>query len=352
MRSAFRRNVVLWLIYEGYLWILHLPVLLSAGKSGGVPAAAAWTLLLVLSLLPAKLAAVYIGVPPVISRVVYGRPSWWVLIARLLLGVLSGIALYRLAIHLLIYPYILEQSLGWDEFLRLNRMLSNLAEIIVPMLLFGAIWIYDEHLRSERRALQISHEKLDLEMQFLRSQTNPHFLFNTINSIYGMVRQQQEAAGPALLKLSAVLRYLLYESSAHRVPLSAEIELIGHYVALQKLRFGDGLDLRMKITETDPLWSIAPGLLLPLVENAFKWVETDDRDLRCIEILAGMREAGRFDFEVSNHVRSGATVTEGGIGLKNLTRQLQLQYEGRYSFSTEVKGGSFVARLTLYLENL
>ncbi len=342
--------MVLWLIYEGYLWILHLPVLLSVGKTGGIPAAAGWTLLLVLMLLPAKLAAVYIGVPPVISRIVYRRPSWWLVVMRLALGVLAGIVLYRLAIHLLIYPYILEQSLGWGEFLQLNRMLSNLAEIIVPMLLFGAIWIYDEHLRSERRALQISHEKLDLEMQFLRSQANPHFLFNTINGIYGMVRQKQDAAGPALLKLSAVLRYLLYQGSSDRVPLSADIEVIRQYLELQRLRFGAGLELEEHLHEITSGHTIAPGLLLPLVENAFKWAAADDRDIRHIRITADLQEDGLFTFVVRNRSTAENNPDGNGIGLRNLARQLELRYENQHTFDTWTEGHEFAARLTLYLE--
>src|SRR5690606_20047706 len=154
-----------------------------------------------------------------------------------------------------------------------QRWLSNFAELCMPMLLFAGIWLWDEQRKTRQSARELELEKLKIELQFLKSQTNPHFLFNTLNNIYGLSRRSDPRAPEALLQLSQLLRYLLYECSSERVLLSKEIKMLEVYIELMQLRRSVPADIKIKSEISTPNWVIAPGILLPLMENAFKFAE-------------------------------------------------------------------------------
>src|SRR5690606_31856629 len=120
---------------------------------------------------------------------------------------------------------------------------------------------------GEKRLIQ---ERLQSEMQHLRAQINPHFLFNTLNSIYALARVQSAAAPDAVLRLSHILRYMLYATEQRSIPLAEELKITMDYIELQQVRFGDKVQVRTDQQIDNPEASVTPQILLPLVENAFK----------------------------------------------------------------------------------
>lgn len=204
--------------------------------------------------------------------------------------------------------------------------------------------------RQEREAIRLRNEKLETEMKFLKSQINPHFLFNTLNNIYTLTVLKSDAAPDHLLKLSNMLRYMLYECNTDQVPLQKEVEYIRNYIDLKMLKDSAGLNVATDLQEQYPNLMIAPLLFIPFVENAFKHSQVEDLEKGWIRI--GLRTDGRqVFFSVENSVSEAAYTKDrvGGIGLKNVERQLELLYPGRHTLHIEQDDKVFKVELTINL---
>lgn len=185
--------------------------------------------------------------------------------------------------------------------------------------------------RKEKEAVQLKNEHLDTEMKFLRSQINPHFLFNSINNIYTLTVLKSDAAPENLLKLSGMLRYMLYECNADKVALKKEIEYIKNYIDLMLLKDSKGLNVETGIEKNPPNLMIAPLLLIPFIENAFKHSKIEDIEKNWIKIK--LKTVGKhLFFETANSIPEGhfAKDKAGGIGLKNVKRRLEIMYPGKH----------------------
>ncbi len=204
--------------------------------------------------------------------------------------------------------------------------------------------------QKEREAAELRGEKLEAELKFLRSQINPHFLFNALNNIYALMMAQSQRAPEMLLKLSAILRYMLYDCKAERVPLSKEIAYLRHLVDLYQLKDSRGLNIELDLDESRPHLYIAPLLLVPFVENAFKHSHIEDRQSGwiCIRLHTG---DNHLVFEVSNSIPQTAHAKDevGGIGLSNVRRQLELVYPEQHVLDICTKDNAFHAHLYINL---
>lgn len=204
--------------------------------------------------------------------------------------------------------------------------------------------------RQEREAIRLRNEKLETEMKFLKSQINPHFLFNALNNIYTLTVLKSDAAPDHLLKLSNMLRYMLYECNTDRVPLQKEVEYIRNYIDLKMLKDSAGLNVETNLQEKYPNLLIAPLLFIPFVENAFKHSQVEDLEKGWIRI--GLRTEGRqVFFSVENSVSEAVYTKDrvGGIGLKNVERQLELLYPGRHTLHIEQDDIMFKVELSIEL---
>jgi hypothetical protein len=208
----------------------------------------------------------------------------------------------------------------------------------------------EQTVRSERRRREIEREKANAELAYLKQQINPHFLFNTLNSIYSYTIGVSNEASDAVLKLSSILRYMLYETNRDRVPLSDELAVLDNYIDLQRLRITDKTQIDVLVTGDTHLHRIEPMLLIPIIENAFKYgVDSVEPSFVRIEIESA---GSRFTFRVSNKVvrRNDGDTSNSGIGLKNIRRRLELIYgPGRYTMNVQEKGGIFSVTLQLNL---
>jgi two-component system, LytTR family, sensor kinase len=184
--------------------------------------------------------------------------------------------------------------------------------------------------QQERRALV--SEKTTAELAFLKSQVNPHFLFNTLNNIYALAYTKSADAPGAILKLSELMRYMLYDSNGPageslRVPLSKEITYLENFVALEKLRLTDA-QVQFSIEGNPDLYRIEPLLLVPFVENAFKHgLLTDPKNPLVID--TEIRQ-GKLYFDITNRKANRQKDSVGGVGLQNVRRRLALLYPDRY----------------------
>lgn len=202
--------------------------------------------------------------------------------------------------------------------------------------------------RKEQEASEFRSEKLEAELKFLKSQINPHFLFNALNNIYTLTIIKSDQAPENLLKLSGMLRYMLYDCKADRVPLQKEIEYLRHFIDLHLLKDSRGLNVETEFDESRPQMSIAPMLFIPFVENAFKHSKVEDLVHGWIKI--SLRTADdHILFQVQNSVPETAFTKDqaGGIGLKNVQRQLELLYPGRHELTIEPGPGTFSVTLKI-----
>jgi len=216
--------------------------------------------------------------------------------------------------------------------------------------------IYSERIRREKET-----ENLKTELSFLRSQVSPHFMFNIMNNMVALARKKSDVLEPSLIKLSSLLRYMLYETQ-ERVSLQKEVEYLQSYIDLQEQRFGSNVSIKSCMEKIDRAYEIEPMLLIPFVENAFKHgaafvskVPGSDLVLYNVaEINIDLTaEKNDLRFIVKNRYNENPAEPKdktSGIGLTNVKRRLDLLYRNRHSLHIEKKDGWFIASLQITLD--
>jgi LytS/YehU family sensor histidine kinase len=214
---------------------------------------------------------------------------------------------------------------------------------------FGIIRHIYNHIQLRRSAQQLLIEKQQAELNYLKSQTNPHFLFNTLNNIYSLSRDKSDLAPESILRLSKILRYMLYETSGPYTAIGQDLKIIGDYIALEKLRYDESLRVSFNNDIEDMNQALPPLLLIPLVENAFKHGAAETRTQPFVDIHLSIKKR-QLLFIVRNSTgdpREAGNVKES-IGLTNLRRQLELLYTD-YDLSLKPEAYEFVATLKINL---
>jgi two-component system, LytTR family, sensor kinase len=196
----------------------------------------------------------------------------------------------------------------------------------------------------------IENQSLRNELAMLKAQLSPHFLFNTLNNIDSLIYKSQDEASAMLIKLSGLLRYMLYESENREVVITQEIEYIQQLTELQRLRFEDENFIHLQINNACPQLKIAPLLFLPFIENAFKFVSTPT-ETPAITIKVDV-EGNMVRLACRNHFVSRVKTDrsdEGGIGLANARRRLELLYSNRFNLRVSTTGNIFVVDLSIQI---
>ncbi|MCS4301091.1 sensor histidine kinase [Chryseobacterium sp. BIGb0232] len=217
--------------------------------------------------------------------------------------------------------------------------------IISGAFIFISIMFFMRYKDEKANALQLKKEKTELELKSLKSQLNPHFLFNTLNNIYSLSISNSEKTSQSISQLSDILDYILYKGQKKWISVAEELSIIDDYIALESLRYHDE---RLKITRNITLNSasaIPPLLYLTLVENAFKHGASGSSDQTEIKINLETTEKHSV-FSVENTFRKISHPNEKGIGLKNIKRQLEHYYHGNFTFRISQENNTFTIEIT------
>ncbi len=210
--------------------------------------------------------------------------------------------------------------------------------------------VMEQHSASEKRQKELEREKLNSELAFLKNQVSPHFFFNTLNNIYSLIEVNAKDAQESVLKLSKLMRYLLYESENGVTPLSNEINFMRHYIDLMKLRLSKKVELKIDLPENDIQLSVPPLLFIPFIENAFKH-GISYREKSFISISMQV-ENKRILFKCDNsygQTSSNETENYSGIGLENVKKRLNLLFPGKHVLTIESKEKLFHVDLEIEL---
>jgi two-component system LytT family sensor kinase len=207
-----------------------------------------------------------------------------------------------------------------------GSILSSLLILFFVCSIALAIKLVRSNMRQKELAQEIIKKKLETELQFLKAQTNPHFLFNTLNNIYALARKRSDQTADVVMKLSKLLRFMLYESQKTTVSIADEIQVVVDYIELEKIRYNEKLEIDFTRSVDNELQPIAPLILLPFVENAFKHGISENRFNSYIRISLELKD-GQLSFLCENSKAEEITKSEAEtIGLGNIRRQLELLY--------------------------
>ncbi len=226
-------------------------------------------------------------------------------------------------------------------------------QIFSVAFVFMCLKVLKDQLEIQKRALTLEKEKAETELKLLKTQLNPHFLFNTLNNIYSLSFTSSPVTSESIARLADILDHILYRCDTQYVPLSAEIALIKNYIELEKLRYDKRLTINFD-AKIDHEIAIAPLILLSLVENAFKHGASDDTGAPVIDICLHINE-NEFIFNISNTVAEQKSDIESSsgdrIGLNNLRQQLNLIYGNNYGLEATRQGEYFKVCLTIALKH-
>ncbi|WP_299438414.1 histidine kinase [uncultured Aquimarina sp.] len=251
-------------------------------------------------------------------------------------------------------PSSFTELFGDQTFVKLLKS-SPLSSTLASMTLAMSIKLAKNWIKSQQRQLLLEKEKTETELKFLKSQFNPHFLFNTINSIFVLIHKNPDMASESLANFSDLMRYQLYECNEAKIPLDKEVNYLKNFIELGKLRLDNTVSVTVNIEDT--IYgnvSIAPFILMPFVENAFKHCSQGDYQRNWIIIHLHFFEKNIL-LEVENTIitdnqqNSNIILENSGIGLKNVKRRLDLIYQDRYEMSTKKTKETYKVKLDLQL---
>lgn len=304
----------------------------------------------VVMLLP-KLLIVYFILHVSIKKFLNEKEKPYRIIIEATLVLILAIIFYRLLNNYYINPYLYYSAAFKDSSLfDIRRILLALMDIGFVTGIALVIKFVQIQVTVKEKEKSLLKEKLETELKFLRNQTNPHFLMNTLNNIYALARKKSEDTAEVVMKLSELLRFILYESNGRLIALTDEIKVLEDYLELEMIRYNDRLSVSFTKEMDTGSYQITPLLLLPLVENAFKHGISETRFESFIHIDVKAKEGILF-FNIENtKENTNADVPKNNIGLNNVRRQLELIYKD-YKFNVTNEGAVFKVYLTINLNS-
>ncbi|WP_163326250.1 sensor histidine kinase [Draconibacterium mangrovi] len=300
--------------------------------------------------LPAKMIGtytfIYLVLPIAIKRKEYFVFGFLVLIHFVLYGIIVRASIYY------INPFPNPRGFKGTEFFDLTRILTKAASDYVLPGIASAIYIFKRWYLEEQKNKKMAEEKIAAELNFLKAQIHPHFLFNTLNNLYTLILMQSEKAQDVVLKLSELLDYMIYKSNVEFVPLVNELEIVEGYIELEKMRYSKRLKLVYNVTGDADKHEIAPLILLPFIENCFKHGASKDRINPHVNIEISIKP----EFLTLKAVNSIPKIKDQeedenqGIGLSNVKRRLDLIYPDKHELEFKSDDKLFEVLLKIYLE--
>jgi two-component system LytT family sensor kinase len=244
--------------------------------------------------------------------------------------------------------FIFNHPRGPKHHFRIFPLPGSTALFLLVLVISSSVKIVQQWFFAEQMKEKAEKEKLRTELSLLKSQVNPHFLFNTLNNIYAMAITGSENTAGAVMKLSQIMRYILSEADNEFVPLQKDIEFIEHYIDLQQFRLSDKVDIVFAVEGAPGLLRIAPLLLIPFIENAFKY-GVSAREKSSIRMHIHIREnIVTLIVENSKHTSAaGSSRDNTGIGISNTRRRLDLLYPDKYELTIRDMPDQFLVTLKI-----
>ncbi|MBO9199668.1 MULTISPECIES: sensor histidine kinase [Niastella] len=205
---------------------------------------------------------------------------------------------------------------------------------------------------KEQRNLQLQKENVEAQLQLLKAQVHPHFLFNTLNNIYSHTQNTAPVASQLVMGLSDMLRFMLYECNQPQVPLSKELKMIQDYISLEQIRYDDQLDVHVDLPASTDNLSIAPLLLLPLVENCFKHGTSHMIEQPWLNMQVTLENNNMYVKLMNGKVNEVAKSSHTGIGILNVRKRLSFLYPGKHELLITDEEEVFVVNLRIQLEKM
>lgn len=282
----------------------------------------------------------YFNAAVLIPKLFYKRKFvFYIIIQLIMLGALASF-------HWLFFTFVIKQQ----QFNISGFFLFNIFPYLFILACSTTYRTIQDRMKTEQLSQARETENLKTELTFLRSQVNPHFMFNVLNNMVALARKKSDLLEPSLIRLSSLLRYMLYETDEEKVPLQKEIEYLCSYIELQQQRFGKNLLMNIALAPADAAYEIEPMLLIPFVENAFKHgtglIENPRID---VELKA---EDGTLYFIVKNKYSNQYVEVKdktSGIGLTNVKRRLNLLYGNNHTLEIAKQNDWFITSLQLKL---
>lgn len=287
-------------------------------------------------------AVIYSHLLFILPRVSAGKNSMlWVGLSIVTLIAYTG---FKNLHDVYLYGYVIGDT---ERLTFLHNTLYNFSIVLFYLAFATALNLSKQWYRQREVLRQVKLEKLHTELEYLKAQLNPHFLFNSINTVFFQIDKHNTEARETLAKFSDMLRYQLYECNEDKIAIEKEIQYLKNYTALQRLRKDEHYIIDFSVADSVKNFSLPPLLLIPFIENAFKHGSnfTDNPNLITITLH---KHHTTFQLQVINTIEHRQPSHRGGIGLKNVQRRLELLFPGRHTLDIQQQDTEF--RITLTLE--
>lgn len=313
-------------LQHALFWIAH--IVFYGALYGSFDDSYKQTFLEELMYLPVRMVFTYFTLYYLLPRFLltgkYAAFFTWFLLSSLIAGIAQRYIAFNYD-----YPLYYPEALA-DPFFYFPKIVKMFVGIY-PVAFFAVAIKLLKYWYANQQAQQIlTKEKLQAELKFLKTQIHPHFLFNTLNNVYALTLKKSDRAPDMVLKLSELINYMLYECTGDEVPLNKEIKFIRNYIDIEKMRYGDLLDIDLRVSGDTGNRKIAPLVILPFVENCFKHGASENLRQSWVKITV---DAGDdhliIKVENSKSPDNGRSGTEG-IGIQNVKRRLDLLYPARH----------------------
>lgn len=286
-------------------------------------------------------AVIYFNLLVIFPKISKGKVFLWILLS---VGSLTGYALLKTAHDLYLYDHMIG-DVKRIEFL--PNTFYNFSIVLFYLAFAAAIYLSKQWYVQRELLRQVQLDKLNTELEYLKAQMNPHFLFNSINTIFFQINKENTQARETLGKFSDMLRYQLYECNSSEIAIEKELAYLKNYVELQKLRRNTNDVVEFTVADDLRNFSFPPMLFIPFIENAFKHVSnfTDKPNEVRIRLEKTGPELHLYVFNTTDNAKK----ENGGIGMKNVKRRLDLLFPNRYKLDIQPAAHQFHVTLTLHL---
>ena len=342
--DRFYRQLSFWTerykLHHVAFWVLSAIVGAWIFRNSETPVQAAIKMMLILSV---HMVVAYVNLYLLVPRFLR-RQQYLTYASGLLLTLGSATFPMAILVHTILNDQDLK-SLVWSTFFLVVIALSLLFTVAVSM----AIKLVKDWYQEQRNRQDLEQLQLHTELKFLKTQINPHFLFNSLNNIYGLTLLKSDKASESILKLSGILRYLLHESSKSEVSLELELDQMENYFELEVLRLGANVEASIHLQRPMNSWKIEPMLMMTLLENAFKHGSKGigSSYVKC----KGEETTDGYSLLIINSLthQQLKSIESSGIGLLNLQKRLELSYPNAHRYSVTKTAEEYIVELSLTL---